>query len=305
MVLTLSMVFCSHPQMICRPGSFSLPGALLCSACPPGHACPDTTSAGSICSAGTYSMGSQTACTVCPPGYLCPDPTAEPQPCPDGTWSDAGAYNCSLCPPAHECAHSDRRPAPCPVGFWSAGGTRFCSACQDGFRCSFPATEPAPEKDRCPPGGYCSPASRFVPCPAGSFANISGASSLADCHVCPAGYFCLQETASFAPNLCPRGYFCPQGTRYALQYPCPGGTYNDQDGSQSQEACKPCAPGYYCPMASTSFNLQICPAGRYCLLGTYLVTPAAMLILELTAASVLACSECPPLQGAAVCGPLT
>ena len=208
--------------------------------------------------------GGQTECLICPAGFACADPGREPVPCREGFYSPISSGNCSKCPPGHECPHADRLPRPCPVGFWSAGGQRFCAECEPGFHCTFPATEATPIKDLCPAGGYCSPASRFIPCPAGTYNNLPGGTSSVSCKACPAGHYCLQETVTYEANLCPPGHWCPCQTQYSVQHPCPSGTYNDKTGSHSQDACTECKAGSYCPSGTASHDAVLCPTGHFC-----------------------------------------
>ena len=150
------------------------------------------------------------------------------------------------------------------MGFWSVPGQSLCSECDPGYHCTFPATAPNPTKDLCPAGGFCSPASRFIPCPAGTYNNLPGGVSSASCKACPAGHYCLQETVNYEANLCPPGHWCPCQTQYSVQHPCPSGTYNDKTGSHSEGACAECRAGYYCPSGSASHGAVICPKGHFC-----------------------------------------
>ena len=56
-------------------GSFSDAGAMNCTPCPPGQACPNVASSVSnyLCIPGTFSEGSQQYCSSCPKGSYCPD----------------------------------------------------------------------------------------------------------------------------------------------------------------------------------------------------------------------------------------
>lgn len=66
----------------------------------------------------------------------------------------------------------------------------------------------------CPPAHYCPEGSPGpVPCPAGTYTNLTGQSA---CSRCPAGYFCAERTHNFTQFPCPPGFYCPDGR--ARQY---------------------------------------------------------------------------------------
>lgn len=57
----------------------------------------------------------------------------------------------------------------------------------------------------CVPGYYCPEGSHSQyehPCPIGTFSNRTGATSLADCSLCPAGYYCEEPGLTAATKRC-------------------------------------------------------------------------------------------------------
>ena len=62
-----------------------------------------------------------------------------------------------------------------------------------------------------------------MPCPAGTYTDVSGTKNVTDCKMCPAGYYCPEGTAT--PIDCPRGSFCVNGSSF--HKPCPIGRYGN------------------------------------------------------------------------------
>lgn len=66
----------------------------------------------------------------------------------------------------------------------------------------------------CPPAHYCPEGSAGpVPCPAGTYTNLTGQSV---CSRCPAGYYCAERTDNFTRFPCPPGFYCPDGRSKTL-----------------------------------------------------------------------------------------
>ena len=66
-------------QKVCSSGTISLfEGAVTCSACPSGFACPNSTST-IRCQQGTYSLNGSSVCEDCPLGFVCPDVASQPE----------------------------------------------------------------------------------------------------------------------------------------------------------------------------------------------------------------------------------
>ncbi|XP_077578967.1 uncharacterized protein LOC144200597 [Stigmatopora nigra] len=207
--------------------------------------------AGFYCIAdGNYSTGLGGAC---PQGRYCPVGTSLPLPCPPGTYSD-GVYvtditGCRSCPPGHFCA-GEGLTAPsgnCEAGFYCPGGDTQATGSEGGL---------------CPPAHYCPKGSIGpAPCPAGSYANLTGQWL---CSPCPAGHYCPEKTSDFAKFPCPPGFYCPDGTKHPSQYPCPRGYYNPEMMTQSLDSCLPCPPGHYCEKEKLTNVSGKCKAGWFC-----------------------------------------
>lgn len=105
----------------------------------------------------------------------------------------------------------------------------------------------------------------MVPCPAGKFGSVTGASSETGCTDCIPGFYCPEGTAG-APTYslkCPPGHFCPQGTKTAEQNPCPDTKYGTELGFERSDQCKDCKAGYTCKGGDPTGD-TLCPAGHYC-----------------------------------------
>lgn len=70
-------------------------------------------------------------------------------------------------------------------------------------------SSPGSEGGLCPPAHYCPKGSVGpVPCPAGTYTNLTGQSV---CSRCLAGYYCTERTENFTQFPCPPGFYCPDG----------------------------------------------------------------------------------------------
>lgn len=139
------------------PGTYSLEGALECTACPSGFYSDTRASKCTSCAAGTYRQESSTSghCTDCAAGTHAPFQQASVcLDCPRGYYSEAGAANCS----------------PCPAG--TAGGSVAGGALADACV-------------NCKAGEYSSEEglSACEPCPAGTASSTIGAISALVCEV--------------------------------------------------------------------------------------------------------------------------
>lgn len=145
---------------------------------------------------------------------------------------------------------------------------------------------------KCPKGYYCpsGTAAEFEnPCPAGTYNDHFGATSLDECVLAPPGYY-QSGTAAIeitSANLCTAGYYCTLGSTTATPTSgtggkCTAGNYCPS-GAPKMIACTPgkkcttaglgapdadCAAGYYCPQGTSSSGSQACPAGYYCPVAT-------------------------------------
>ncbi|XP_041098352.1 SCO-spondin [Polyodon spathula] len=271
----------------CPPGHYCLPGTVAptpcpagsytaqegagdteqCVLCDPGQFCSMAGLSAPMgpCKPGYYCTGGANSSMpvnmpfgdLCPAGFFCPSGTRHPfeNPCPPGTWNNGrGGWNqtsCWLCPPGHYC-HGTGLAQPsalCAPGFYCSGGAET-SMPVDGV-----------SGDRCPKGLYCPKGSVLpLPCPDGSYTNITGA---AECLDCPAGYYCLSGQSV---QLCPEGHYCPGGTGLD-RLPCPPGTYSPEPGNSQLEQCLLCPAGMYCEDWGLSVPTGSCQAGYFCLAG--------------------------------------
>ncbi|CAB1347527.1 unnamed protein product, partial [Coregonus sp. 'balchen'] len=279
----------------CRRAGLSAPQGL----CDPGFYC--TSGATTATPVGVDSGD------VCPVGYFCPLGTRFPHehPCPAGTWSNAvgtqglsscwpclpGLYcatECLECPPGRYCLEGEGVQL-CPKGFYCLGGTvedvlpcppgtysqqpgqsqlEQCLLCPAGFEGRGGREGGGRWGGLCPPAHYCSPGSAIpVPCPAGTYASLTGQTQCPRCH---AGYYCPERTSNYTLFPCPPGFYCPDGTRHATQFPCPRGYYNPEPMTQSLDSCLPCPPGHYCQRVATALA---CPAAHYCPHGSAVPEP--------------------------------
>ena len=64
--------------------------------------------------------------------------------------------------------------------------------------------------DICPEGHYCPAASEIpLPCPAGTYLNVTGQVYEADCQPCPLGEYCPGTGRSLPMGDCTQGFYCP------------------------------------------------------------------------------------------------
>ncbi|KAI9538601.1 hypothetical protein NQZ68_012253 [Dissostichus eleginoides] len=294
----------------CPPGS---EGGL----CPQAHYCPEGSASSVPCPAGAYSiLTGQSVCSRCPAGYYCPEKTGNfsksPCPpgfyCPDGTRHATqfpcprGYYNpepmtqsldsCLPCPPGHYCEKErlTKVSGKCKAG-WFCVSAAWNSQPFDldnytNANCLCPATSTG---GRCQAGFYCPlGSSEPVPCPPGTFCNISGlALPMGPCFP---GYFCVGGATEAKPtdggtgSICPPGAYCVEGSGEPEL--CPAGTFSPVPGLTSEASCQPCtagvycreaglrAPtgpcnqGYWCPPGQTVATALPCPPGHFCVQGS-------------------------------------
>nr|XP_057935999.1 SCO-spondin isoform X4 [Doryrhamphus excisus] len=320
------------PTGRCSGGYYCLGGAVTPTptdgitggSCPEGSYCPEGTTEPIRCDPGTYvAMTHATECEACPPGwycvtgslhlcpagFYCPERTGyDVRSCPQGTYgSDPGYWSvsqCKQCDSGHYCS--------------STNATAVSGACQEGYYCSRGNTSPRPvsqaaagEGGPCPVGHFCPPGSVHpLPCPPGTFSNLTKLVSQVGCELCLPGYYC--DTAGLSapsgkcrggffcpggayrpdPRPCPKGYYCSEGS--AVPQPCPRGTISGEDG---QASCSTCPQGFYCPESSNG-SLYECPVGHFCPVGTwskYLYScPAGSINPHTRMAKAQDCVPCPP-----------
>ncbi|RUS80256.1 hypothetical protein EGW08_011985, partial [Elysia chlorotica] len=297
--------------------------------CPTGHYCPESSGVVSPCPMGYYLDAVQQVdlsdCKLCPAGQYCPTSGANASAgdCDQGYYCPGGQnsstpheYNC---PVGHYCMTGVDAPARCANGTHQPLETQAqCDPCPAGYFCDNTMSIVLLDNSTtvCPMGSYCPQGTRFANeflCPIGTFNNITGLQTEADCtpclggyycplpgmvtpiDLCDSGYFCKQHANISAPdqgddaNICPIGHFCPVGTSAPL--PCPKGTFNNGTGLESESACilctpgsycdatgltdvsGPCSEGFYCELGSNTSQPTICPVGHYCPEGSSTPSP--------------------------------
>lgn len=262
-----------------------------CEACPAGRygdrrgvtsvVCSGPCAAGHFCPAGSTSA-TQFPCDSYDPArpyaFYCPVGSGSPlrtasgqrtvlQPAQDRVVPcDAGAY----------CTGGVQYP--CPVGRFGARGglaDRDCTAaCPVGYFCSQTTDDPwaalATNRSannagvgnvnpaQCPPGSYCPDGRYRLPCPAGTFGNVSG----------------LRD--AFCSGLCSAGHYCPAGSVSAEEVACPAGRYGDARGWPDANCAGPCPEGYFCPLGTAAPRSNPCGGPDvYCPVGSAAPTRVA------------------------------
>uniref|UniRef100_A0A3Q3IVN5 Uncharacterized protein n=1 Tax=Monopterus albus TaxID=43700 RepID=A0A3Q3IVN5_MONAL len=314
----------------CPPGTYSpqfglshVEQCLICPAgsegglCPVAHYCPEGSASPVPCLAGTYSnLTGQSVCSRCLPGYYCPDKTGNftKFPCPPGFYCPdtrhatqfpcpRGYYNpepmtqsldsCLPCPPGHYCENErlTKVSGKCKAWFCVSAAWNSQPFDLDNYtnaNCLCPATSTG---GRCQVGFYCPlGSSEPVPCPPGTFCNISLALPMGPCSP---GYYCAGGATDARPtdgetgNICPPGTYCEGAGEPEL---CPAGTFSPAPGLTSEAACQSCSAGFYCRGAglraptgpcspfycdlrlglANASLLRPCPKGHFCPAGTAL-----------------------------------
>ncbi|KAE8295325.1 hypothetical protein D5F01_LYC06251 [Larimichthys crocea] len=171
--------------------------------CPEGSYCPKGAVRPVPCDPGTYvAVTHATQCEpclpgwycvsgslyLCPAGFYCPEGTGfDLRGCPEGTYGPDPGYwsvsQCRQCDGGHYCS--------------SRNGTAITGPCQGGYYCSHgnkspqPFSQAAGEGGPCPAGHYCPEATVHpLPCPPGTFSNLTKLVSQEDCQPCLPGYYC-------------------------------------------------------------------------------------------------------------------
>jgi len=168
---------------ICSPGTFSDTGASMCLSCPDG----------------AYSLGhTNLSGCHCYTGYVLDYPNFRCSGCPTGTYwqnesscvsCESGMYNPDVA--STTCFNCGN------FTYTSQTGMSACEYCSYGY-----LTTPRRKTCvTCPLSYYC-PVNTYVflPCPLGSFLNISGLYMIDQCTRCPVNYYCLDTTTI---EICP------------------------------------------------------------------------------------------------------
>ncbi|KAF3847745.1 hypothetical protein F7725_020773 [Dissostichus mawsoni] len=298
--------------------------------CPEGSYCPEGTVQPLPCKPGTYvAVTHATECEpcvagwycvsgslyLCPPGFYCPEGTGfDLRGCPEGTYGPDPGYwsasQCRQCDGGHYCS--------------SRNGTAVTGQCQEGYYCSHGNTSPQPLSRAAGRAMSCrsllpQAATNPLPCPRGTFSDLTKLASQEDCQPCLPGYycdaaglsvpsgecwegfFCLGGADRPDPPLidsrggpCPKGYYCSEGSVAPQQ--CPLGTISTED---SRADCGACPQGFYCPGNNGSLSRTYeCPVGHYCPSGTWskhqYPCPAGSINPHTQMAQPQDCLPCPP-----------
>ena len=267
-----------------------------CAACPWGSYCPE----------------GSTEPELCPRGSYCPPSAAVPVPCPIGSFGNKTGLRlteeCQQCYPGHFC---DGLGLTGPTGLCDPG--YFCSLGSFTSQPRFPGPPflPSPTEygGLCPRGGYCPAGSSApTPCPQGTFLNVTGASTDADCITCTPGFYCASTASPGPTGPCFAGYYCGGGAKSPTENEAPPGTYTTEGASQPvpcapgtynsntrQAECQPCLVGHFCPNQTTTSPTP-CPAGHYCIQGTVSPErcPPGTFSNDTHLEAESECQQCPP-----------
>lgn len=256
------------PATDCPAGYYCTQNPFTLKECEEGNYCPAGVDNQIKCPAGQYQEYTlQSSCDVCPVGYYCPQTdTTRKLICPAGNWCASGSEQPTKCAlgtyNSREGAQTASSCENCPNGKYcgTLGLSTPGSDCTAGYYCGRGASSAT--QNVCPAGYYCpagTPAP--IPCPPGTYNDLTQKSVLGDCKACPAGKFCETSGLTAAPTSatydCAPGYQCISAAR--TKYPvdgvtgklcdfgnncakCPHGTYNSKSAIP---ACINCPAGYY------------------------------------------------------------
>lgn len=154
----------------------------------------------------------------------------------------------------------------CPPNFYCPRGSADPIACDSKHTCETLGTE---EQKVCGPGNYVleninfGAANTCEACPAGTYSTHGITQG---CAPCEPGHVCTGQTSTAFPTLaddhggylCPKGAYCPAGS--AEERLCPPGTYNPEEGVESQEKCRLCEAGTF---AATWGSVGCKPCGQF------------------------------------------
>ncbi|KAF3692794.1 Sushi, von Willebrand factor type A, EGF and pentraxin domain-containing protein 1 [Channa argus] len=319
----------TKPSGSCSGGYYCLEGAVTPTPtdgitggpCPESYYCPEGTVQPVPCDPGTYvAVTLATKCDpcvpgwycvsgslyLCPAGFYCPEGTGfDLRGCPEGTYGPDPGYwsvsQCRQCDGGHYCS--------------SRNGTAVTGPCQEGHYCLRGNTSPQPlspaseEGGPCPAGHYCPRASDHpLPCPRGTFSNLTKLISQEDCQPCLPGYYCAVVGLTTPSGKCWKGFFCLGGAdrpdpplRDSRGGPCPKGSFCASPGKAVTSGL--CSAGYYCLSGAWSptpddggMTGDRCPKGHYCPQGSLAPLPCPLgLYSNKTGNTHLSeCLPCPP-----------
>ncbi|CAF97492.1 unnamed protein product [Tetraodon nigroviridis] len=226
------------------------------------------------CPAGTYCLSGE-GVQLCPAGHYCLGGGVEGiLPCPPGTYSPllglSQVEQCLICPAGFFCEEWGlfEPTGPCPAGFYCIAAAwnsqPFDLDNYTNANCLCPATSTG---GRCQVGFYCPLGSpEPLPCPPGSFCNMSGywcppGQTVDTALPCPSGHFCSQGSA--APEPCPPGTYQDR-EKQADCAVCVAGTFNPRQAAHSPSDCMQCDAGQHCPSVGLAEPAGPCHAGYWC-----------------------------------------
>ncbi|RUS80925.1 hypothetical protein EGW08_011306, partial [Elysia chlorotica] len=179
---------------------------------------------------------------------------------------------------------------PCLPGYYcdTPGLVYPAGPCDAGYFCTEASNTSNPSVTNgqggpCPLGSFCPEGSSMAqPCSPGSYAPTT---QMANCTVCPAGYYCVAGSSItveltapshgvVTPKVCPAGYYCPNNTETDRQFPCPLGTFGNVTGLEDSSQCVDCLPGYYCQAEGITEPSGLCNAGYFCVLNQTSPSPS-------------------------------
>ena len=121
----------------------------------------------------------------------------------------------------------------------------------------------------CPPGYFCEAGTENYlssPCSAGTYRAAPGGTAQGSCDNCPAGHYCLKESAE--PIACPAGTYRDTtggdaaDTSKGTSNPCLTCTAGSYCPHRGMTAAYPCGEGFYSQAGAQSCTL--CQAGYKC-----------------------------------------
>ena len=186
-------------------------------------------------------------------------------------------------------------PYACPAGTYgsdlsmaSQSSSTCTGACPTGHYCSAGVSEPL----ECPLGSFC-PLGSAAPtvCPSGRYGNATGLGAAQDCHICPAGSFCVAGRRL----QCPSGSYNPyEGSSDESECNlCPESSSTDTPGATSIDACQ-CNGGFILDTNTSGSAIRChCPAGYGIARsgGTQTCSPCAIGTFKLIAGNSI-CDDC-------------
>lgn len=191
-------------------------------------------------------------------GSYCPAGSSSPALCDPGTYLPSTGSNqvgdCISCTAGQYCPGTgNSNPAgDCDVGYYCPGGQASSN----------------PTTTICPVGHYCPAGSLAeIRCLFGSYQDEVGKGS---CKSCPSGYFCdntLAPVVLYNSSICPAGFYCPENTTRSNEFPCPVGTFISLTTQGDVSDCQPCTGGDYCDSIGLAAPTGRCSAGYFCVTG--------------------------------------